>query len=272
MKLLITGGAGYIGSHVVLAALDRKFNVTVFDDMSTSNKANINPKAKLVVGSTKSNEDLSKLFENKTFDGVIHLAAFKAAGESNCNPVKYAKNNIMGSLNLLNKCIKHEVKSFIFSSSAAVYGKPKYLPIDESHSLNPINYYGFTKLSFERNLRWYSKTYALKYASLRYFNAAGYDPDKRVIGTELNPQNLIPIIMETALGKRPNVLIFGDRYDTKDGTGVRDYIHVNDLAKAHISAFEYVLNKGEIIEEGTYKLLKADKKSHFSKLISLQQL
>lgn len=243
MKLVITGGAGYIGSHVTLAALERGDDVTVFDDLSTANKNNINPKARFVKGSTNSKEDLKKLLKDNQYDGVIHLAGSKAAGESMINPKKFTENNIFGSLNLLNSCIDHGVGIFIFSSSAAVYGNPKYNPIDELHPLIPSNYYGYTKLSIEKSLEWYSKIYGIRYASLRYFNAAGYD--KRIIGIENNPKNLIPIIMETAVGKRPYISIFGDNYNTKDGTGVRDYVHVNDLATAHINALEYLVDKKE---------------------------
>ena len=241
MRILVTGGAGYIGSHVVLAALDRGYDVVIFDNLSSSNKININPKAQFIKGTITSNRDLTNLFESNKFDGIVHLAGSKAAGESMLNPKRYAINNIAGSLNLLNKCVEFEVSPFIFSSSAAVYGKPEYIPIDEIHLLKPSNYYGFSKLSIESNLKWYSKSYGIKYASLRYFNAAGYD--KRIIGIENNPKNLIPIVMETAIGKRPYVSIFGNNYRTKDGTGVRDYVHVNDLATAHINSFEYLLDK-----------------------------
>ena len=240
MKLVITGGAGYIGSHVTLIALELGYDVTVFDDLSTANKNNINPQAKFVKGTINSKEDLTKLLKDNQYDGVIHLAASKAAGESMINPKKYTQNNIIGSLNLLNSCIDHGVGIFIFSSSAAVYGNPIYTPINESHPLKPSNYYGYTKLSIEKSLEWFSKLYGIKYASLRYFNAAGYDIEKRIKGKEKNPQNLIPIIMEVAKGKMSYVPIYGNDYQTKDGTGIRDYIHVSDLAKAHIDTFQYI--------------------------------
>ena len=152
---LITGGAGYVGSHVVLAALDRGYDVTVFDDLSTANKKNINLKTKFIKGSINSKNDLSKLFDNDKYDAVIHLAASKASGESMINPKKYTHNNIIGSLNSLNSCIDNSVKIFIFSSSAAVYGKPNYIPIDELHPLMPSSYYGYTKLSTENSLEWF---------------------------------------------------------------------------------------------------------------------
>jgi len=240
MKLLITGGAGYIGSHVALAALDNGYDVTIFDDLSTGCEKNINKKTQFYKGSTLSKSDLSNLFKTESFDAVIHLAGSKAAGESMIKPFMYAKNNIIGGLNLIDECCKHKIKIFIFSSSAAVYGRPQYSPINESHPLYPTNYYGYTKLNIEENLRWFSNLKGMNYASLRYFNAAGYDLKNRVIGLEKDPQNLIPIVMETVIGIRPMVKVYGNDYNTIDGTGVRDYVHVSDLAKAHIDSIEYI--------------------------------
>ena len=240
MKLLITGGAGYIGSHVALAALDNGYDVTIFDDLSTGCEKNINKKTQFYKGSTLSKSDLSNLFKTESFDAVIHLAGSKAAGESMIKPFMYAKNNIIGGLNLIDECCKHKIKIFIFSSSAAVYGMPQYSPIDESHPLSPTNYYGYTKQNIEENLRWFSNLKGMNYASLRYFNAAGYDLKNRVIGLEKDPQNLIPIVMETVIGIRPMVKVYGNDYNTIDGTGVRDYVHVSDLAKAHIDSIEYI--------------------------------
>ena len=240
MNLLITGGAGYIGSHVALEALDNGFEVTIFDDLSTGLKENIPDHVKFFYGSTLNNNDLEKLFKQNTFDAVVHLAASKAAGESMLNPAKYAQNNIVGGLNIINACSKNNIKIFIFSSSAAVYGEPKYNPIDESHPKSPTNYYGFTKLIIEKNLKWYSSLNSMLYGSLRYFNAAGFDLMKRVSGIEHNPQNLIPKVMESSIGKRSHINIYGNNYNTKDGTGVRDYVHVSDLAKAHINSIDFI--------------------------------
>jgi len=255
MNLLIIGGAGYIGSHVILEALDRGFDVTVFDDLSTGSRQNIQKNVQFVEGSTLSISDLSKIFKTNKFDAVIHMAASKAAGESMLEPSKYAQNNIIGGLNLINACCDHNIKIFIFSSSAAVYGVPQYIPIDENHSLLPTNYYGFTKLFIEDNLKWFSQLKGMRYASLRYFNAAGYDLKKRVSGLEINPQNLIPLVMETAVGMQPKVNLYGNDYNTKDGTGIRDYVHVSDLAKAHIDSIEYIHkeNKDIVINLGTGK-------------------
>ena len=253
MNLLITGGAGYIGSHVVLAAIDCGYDVTVLDDLSTGSLENINPKTKFIHGSILSKQDLSSLFSNNKFDCVIHLAAKKAAEDSMVNPVAYSENNIIGSLNLINACSCYGVKNFVFSSTAAVYGRPKYIPIDEKHSLAPANYYGYTKLIIEQNLKWYCDLNNMRFASLRYFNAAGYDDKGRITGIEDNPQNLIPLVMEAALGIRSDIRIFGNDYDTKDGTCIRDYIHVTDLARAHLYSIDYILKKDKniIINLGT---------------------
>ncbi|HIC38344.1 MAG TPA: UDP-glucose 4-epimerase GalE, partial [Candidatus Marinimicrobia bacterium] len=156
------------------------------------------------------------------------------------DPEKYSRNNLNGTTNVLNAMMKHNVMTFVFSSTAAVYGYPEYLPVDEDHSLKPINYYGFTKLAIEEMLKWYDQLKGLKYAALRYFNAAGYDVQGRIHGLEKSPQNLLPIVMEVASGVRKSMDVFGDDYATKDGTGIRDYIHVNDLASAHVSALEYL--------------------------------
>ena len=238
MKILVTGGAGYIGSHVVLSLCDNGEDVVVLDDLSSGSQNAIDDRAKFILGSTLNKKDTDTALDG--VDAVIHLAAFKAAGESMLYPSKYSQNNIVGTINLINSMIDQDVNNFIFSSTAAVYGYPEYLPLDENHPLNPINYYGFTKLEIERILDWYNKLTGLKYATLRYFNAAGYDKENRINHLEKNPQNLIPIVMEVASGFREKLEVFGNDYDTKDGTGVRDYIHVTDLAKAHIKAIDYL--------------------------------
>jgi len=244
MKILVTGGAGYIGSHVVLALCECRYDVVVLDDLSSGNREAVDDRAEFIQGSTLNNDDLATALNG--VDAVIHLAAFKAAGESMIDPGKYSQNNISGTISLLNAMITYEVDKFIFSSTAAVYGYPKYLPLDENHPLEPINYYGFTKLEIERILKWYGELKGLKYATLRYFNAAGYDPQRRIQFLEKNPANLIPIVMEVASGRREKMEVFGNDYDTSDGTGVRDYIHVTDLATAHVKAIEY-LNENESI-------------------------
>jgi len=238
LKVLVTGGAGYIGSHVVLALCEEENNVVVLDDLSTGNREAVDKRALFIQGSTLNDDDLSKGLNN--VDAVIHLAAFKAAGESMIHPEKYSHNNITGTITLLNAMVKQGVNKFIFSSTAAVYGYPKYLPLDENHPLEPINYYGFTKLEIERILKWYGELKGLRFAALRYFNAAGYDSLGRITSLENDPENLIPIVMEVASGKRQKMEVFGNDYDTDDGTGVRDYIHVTDLASAHVKSIEYL--------------------------------
>lgn len=244
MRVLLVGGAGYIGSHVALAFLDKGHQVGIFDNLSSGLRENLQSGSEFFEGDILDTARLSEVCA-KGWDAIIHLAAYKAAGESMISPEKYSVNNISGSLNLMIAAVEHGIDTFVLSSSAAVYGEPEYLPIDENHPTNPSNYYGFTKLEIERNLRWYDQLKGLNYASLRYFNAAGYDKQGRVPGLELNPANLIPVVMEAAVGIRDELLVFGKDYDTPDGTGVRDYIHVTDLADAHVKATESVFTSKE---------------------------
>jgi len=246
MHVLAVGGAGYIGSHVVRALLDRGHKVTVFDNLSSGGRENLFPEAAFIHGDILNYEQIRQAL-NGGIDAFIHLAAFKAAGESMIIPEKYSINNINGTINLLNAAMDCGVKKMVFSSSAAIYGEPKYLPVDESHPLEPQNYYGFTKLEIERFLQWYDRLKGLRYAALRYFNAAGYDVDQRIYGLERKPENLLPVVMETAVGIRPQLSIFGDDYDTEDGTCIRDYVHVNDLADAHVKSLEYIAEKDSSI-------------------------
>ncbi|MFQ6613785.1 MAG: UDP-glucose 4-epimerase GalE [Fidelibacterota bacterium] len=238
MKILITGGAGYIGSHVVMDCCDAGHDVVVYDDLSLGFRENIDSRARFILGSTLDRDLLSRTCREEHFGAVIHLAAWKAAGESMLNPGKYLRNNLNGTYTLLEVMLETGITNFVFSSTAAVYGYPEYLPIDEGHPVKPINYYGFTKLAIECNLRWLDQLSGLRFAVLRYFNAAGYDVKHRVRHRERNPANLLPVVMEVAAGERPHFQVFGNDYDTKDGTGVRDYIHVNDLASAHVRALD----------------------------------
>ncbi len=240
MKILVIGGAGYIGSHVVREFLDKGHSVCVFDNLSSGLESNLFPEASFINGDILAASDLTKAMTGG-FDALVHLAAFKAAGESMLKPEKYSVNNITGTLNILNAACEAGIKYLVFSSSAAVYGEPAYLPIDEDHPTKPENYYGFTKLEIERFLQWYDQLKGLRYAALRYFNAAGYDARERIGGLERNPANLLPVIMEAACGMRDKLQIFGNDYDTHDGTGVRDYVHVSDLARGHVSALEYLV-------------------------------
>jgi UDP-glucose 4-epimerase len=238
MKILVVGGAGYIGSHVVREFLDGGHEVAVFDDLSSGLRENLFPDARFTEGTIHDYPTILAAMRGK--DAVIHLAAAKAAGESMLKPEKYSVQNLCGSVNILNAAVEAGVGKLVFSSSAATYGEPKYLPIDEKHPTEPENYYGFTKLEIERILSWYDKLKGLRYAALRYFNAAGYDTRGRIAGLEKNPANLIPVIMEAAAGMRPSVKVFGDDYPTKDGTGVRDYVHVSDLARGHVAALDWI--------------------------------
>ncbi len=246
MKVLLFGGAGYIGTHVALAFQKRGDTVGIYDNFSSGLRDNIIPGSVVYEGDIL-NKDQLKAALADGWDAVVHLAAFKAAGESMTRPEKYSLNNITGSLNLITECVSAGVKGFVLSSSAAIYGEPTYLPIDEEHPKNPENYYGYTKLAIERHLEWYDKLKDLRFAALRYFNAAGYDSNGDMMGLENSPANLIPVVMEAAVGKRDTLQIFGDDYDTKDGTGVRDYVHVTDLAEGHVMAVDYILANDESI-------------------------
>ena len=243
-KILVAGGAGYIGSHVQKQLLEDGFEVLVFDDLSSGDEVNILDGAEFIRGNIL-DKDVLDMAMSQDIDGVVHLAAKKAVGESMENPAKYAENNITGAINILNAMVSHGVKHIVFSSSAAVYGMPQYVPIDEKHPINPINYYGYTKRAIEENMEWYAKLGKLDFAALRYFNAVGYAKDKSIKGKERNPQNLLPIIMEAATGKREKFAIFGNDYDTKDGTCVRDYVHVSDLARAHTMAMKKLMEEGK---------------------------
>jgi UDP-glucose 4-epimerase len=245
MNVLVIGGAGYIGSHVTGEFLDRGHGVTVFDNLSSGLRGNLQPGAAFIHGDIHDYPALARAMGDSAFDAVIHLAASKAAGESMLNPGKYSRNNISGTINIINAASETGIGKIVFSSSAAVYGEPEYLPVDERHPTNPENYYGFTKLEIERILAWYERLRGIRYACLRYFNAAGYDVNGRIRGLELNPANLLPVVMEAACGMRRELQVFGDDYDTADGTCIRDYVHVSDLAAGHAAALDYIERTGE---------------------------
>ena len=252
-KVLVVGGAGYIGSHVVKALRDAGKSPVVFDNLSSGLRENLLPEIPFILGDTLFPEQLKPAMSG--VDSIIHMAALKAAGESMTEPEKYAKNNISGTVNLLNAATVAKVKYFVFSSSAAVYGEPQYLPLDEAHPAEPLNFYGYTKLIIENLLRWYSQLRGMRFSSLRYFNAAGYDVDGELNGLEYEPNNLLPIVLETIMGRREKVEVFGTDYDTRDGSCIRDYIHVSDLADAHLRALDYLKreNKDLVVNLGTSK-------------------
>ena len=242
-KILVVGGAGYIGSHVVKALRDAGKSPVVFDNMSSGLEENLLAGIPFIKGDLLFPEQLKSAMEG--VDSIIHLAALKAAGESMTEPEKYAENNLCGTINLLNAATSAKVKNFVFSSSAAVYGEPQYLPMDEAHPTDPMNFYGYTKLGIENLLRWYSQLRGLRFCSLRYFNAAGYDVAGELNGLEQAPNNLLPIVLETIMGKREKVEVFGTDYETGDGSCIRDYVHVTDLADAHLRALDYLNDKKE---------------------------
>jgi len=236
-KILVIGGAGYIGSHVALAFKDAGASVSVLDNFSSGLRKNITDGIDLIEGDIQHIGLLADLF-SQPWDGVVHLAALKAAGESMEKPEIYSRQNLIGTLNLLEAYAAKKDSKFIFSSTAAVYGDPVTLPMGEDHPTNPVNFYGFTKLAIEGYLEWYHRLRGLRFASLRYFNAAGFDTKGRIKGLETNTQNLVPLVMEVACGQRDHLSVFGDDYDTRDGSGVRDYIHVSDLARGHVAAYQ----------------------------------
>jgi UDP-glucose 4-epimerase len=245
INVLVIGGAGYIGGHVSRMLLDAGYAVAVYDNLSSGCEENLFPEAAFVRGDILDVSALSSVMAGGGFDALIHLAALKAANESMTHPEKYSVNNITGTINILNCAAAAGIGIVVFSSTAAVYGAPNYLPMDEKHPLNPENYYGFTKLEIERLLGWYDKLRGIRYAALRYFNAAGYDADGRVRGLERSPANLLPAIMEVATGKRERLEIFGDDWATPDGTCIRDYVHVTDLAWAHTLSIERLMGGGK---------------------------
>lgn len=244
MEVLITGGAGYIGSHVLRALLKEGYQVIILDDLQGGHLEAITG-GELVIGNVKDGDLLDSLFANHSFSGVFHFAAHCLVGESMTDPGKYYQNNICSGLPLLETMVRYGVKRFIFSSSAAVYGEPQQVPIPEDHPTHPTNPYGETKLAFERMLHWFDRAHDLRSISLRYFNAAGADPAGD-IGEDHHPEtHLIPLILDRALGRRRSFYVYGDDYPTRDGTCIRDYIHVNDLAKAHLLAFTALLQGKE---------------------------
>lgn len=237
MNILVTGGAGYIGSHTVKMLNKMGKNVVVYDNLVKGHRDAVKC-PHFVEGDIFDSEKLEWTIKNYDIDSVVHFAAYSLVGESMEKPQMYYYNNVQGTLNLLEVMLKNNVKKLVFSSTAAVYGEPERVPITEDISKNPTNVYGRTKLIMENAMEDYSRSYGLKYVALRYFNACGAD-DEGDIGEDHSPEtHLIPLVLQTCLGKRESIKIFGDDYNTKDGTCIRDYIHVNDLAEAHILALE----------------------------------
>ncbi|AFZ14365.1 UDP-galactose 4-epimerase [Crinalium epipsammum PCC 9333] len=245
--ILVTGGAGYIGSHAVLALQQAGYEVIVLDNLSYGHRELVEQvlKVKLIVGDTSDRALLDQLFATHNIAAVMHFAAYIAVGESVVEPAKYYRNNVIGTLTLLEAMLNASINKFIFSSTCALYGEPKIVPIPEDHPFNPISPYATSKLMVEQMLSDFDVAYNLKSVRFRYFNAAGADPNG-LLGEDHSPEtHLIPLVLLTALGKRDSVSIFGTDYSTKDGTCVRDYIHVADLAQAHVLGLDYLLKGGE---------------------------
>lgn len=242
-RILVTGGAGYIGSNCAYKLLEAGHDVVVYDNLVYGHKESLPENAVFVEGDLSDTAKLDSVFKKHKIDAVMHFAAYAYVGESVENPRKYFQNNYVNGLNLLNATVDNGVKNIIFSSTCAIFGVPENIPITEELPKDPINPYGLAKLMFEKTLDWYDKAYGLKSICLRYFNAAGADFG---IGEDHEPEtHLIPLILQVALGKRKEIKIFGTDYPTKDGTCVRDYIHITDLSDAHILALEKLMESGK---------------------------
>lgn len=264
-NILVMGGAGYIGSHTVKHLQRHGYNCIVADNLVYGHReAVLTPNFEPADLADKSS--LDKVFDKYRIDAVVHFAAFTYVGESVENPRKYYENNVVGTLNLLDVMLKHNVKKIVFSSTCATYGNPLYMPLDEKHSQNPINAYGRTKFFIEQIFNDYERAYGLQHIALRYFNAAGCSPDGE-IGESHNPEtHLIPLVLKAIKGERPAIKIFGTDYDTPDGTCIRDYIHVDDLAAAHrlalekLDAFSGCINLGTGIGTSVKEIIRAAEK------------
>ena len=245
MRLLVLGGAGYIGSHTAVELLESGHEVVIVDSLVTGYEAAVPEGASFCQGDIRDYDFLNDLFKKEAIDAVIHFAAFSLVGESVTDPLKYYENNLYGTKVLLKAMIDNGVNKIVFSSTAATYGEPENIPILEDDRTCPTNPYGETKLAMEKMMKWSADAYGLKYVSLRYFNACGAHKSAK-IGEAHNPEShLIPLVLQVPNGKRESVSIYGTDYDTPDGTCIRDYIHVTDLAKAHILAVEYLMKGGE---------------------------
>ncbi|CAM3973981.1 UDP-glucose 4-epimerase GalE [Catellicoccus marimammalium] len=245
MSILVLGGAGYIGSHMVDTLIERDYDVVVVDNLCLGHKEAIHPKARFYEGDIRNRDFLTSVFEKEEIEGVIHFAAFSQVGESVEKPLEYFNDNVYGTQVLLEVMKEFQVDKIIFSSTAATYGEPERVPITEDMPTTPKNPYGESKLFMEKMMHWCDEAYGLRYVALRYFNVAGAKADG-TIGEDHRPEtHLVPIILQVALGQREALSIYGDDYPTSDGTCIRDYVHVMDLAKAHVLALEYLFAGGE---------------------------
>lgn len=245
MTILVLGGAGYVGSHAVYQLVELGYRVAVLDNLQTGHRAAVHPEAAFYEGDIRDRERLATIFEKEKITSVFHFAACSLVGESMYKPLMYYDNNVYGTQVLLEMMQRYDVKQIIFSSTAATYGDPEQIPIPETAKSRPTNPYGETKLAMEKMMKWADRAYGIKYVALRYFNVAGAR-ESGELGEHHQPEtHLIPIVLQVALGRRDYVTIFGDDYDTPDGTCIRDYIHVEDLIDAHILAMQYLRNSGE---------------------------
>lgn len=245
MKILVLGGAGYIGSHTVYELIDAGEEVVIADNLETGHIEAVHPKAKFYKGDIRDRAFIDSVFDNEKIDAVIHFAANSLVGESMVNPLKYYDNNLCGTKVLLESMVAHNIDKIVFSSTAATYGEPERIPIMEGDRTEPTNTYGETKLSMEKMFKWTGKAHGLRYVSLRYFNACGAHVSGQIGEAHKPETHLIPLILQVPLKQRDHISIFGDDYDTKDGTCIRDYIHVTDLAQAHILAVKYLMAGNE---------------------------
>ncbi len=245
MAILVCGGAGYVGSHAVHELIQQKEEVVIVDNLQTGHKQALHPQAKFYQGDIRDAVILDKIFTENKIEAIIHFAANSLVGESMVEPLKYFNNNVYGMQVLLESMVKHKIDKIVFSSTAAVYGEPKRVPIMEDDETKPTNPYGETKLTMEKMMKWVNKANGINYVSLRYFNVAGALDDGS-IGEDHTPEtHLIPLILQVPLKKREHITIFGEDYPTEDGTCLRDYIHVIDLADAHIRAMNYLRSGNE---------------------------
>ena len=245
MAVLVLGGAGYIGSHTVYELIDNGLDVVIADNLETGYREAVHPKARFYQGDIRNRSFIDHVFDSEKIDAVIHFAANSLVGESMTNPLKYYDNNLCGTKVLLESMLAHGIDKIVFSSTAATYGEPEQIPILESDKTEPTNTYGETKLAMEKMFKWTGVAHGIRYVSLRYFNACGAHKSG-LIGEAHKPEtHLIPLILQVPNGQREYISIYGDDYNTKDGTCIRDYIHVTDLAQAHILAMEYLMKGNE---------------------------
>ena len=245
MTILITGAAGYVGSHTAYAMAEAGYDLVAVDNLTTGFRAALPDRIRFYQGDIRDKFFMNHLFEKERIDGVIHFAAYSQVGESMNDPLKYYENNVYGTTVLLDSMLAHDVKRIVFSSTAAVYGEPECIPTRETDALNPTNCYGDTKLTMEKMMEWVSRAHGLNYVALRYFNACGAHPNADIGECHQPETHLIPLVLQAAAGIRSGISILGDSYNTPDGSCIRDYVHVCDLAQAHILALEYLMQGHE---------------------------